>query len=379
MAGEGDRGLIRILHLADLHLGYEPPWQRLAEARRRERDARLAKAVAWAIEQDVDLVLIAGDLFETHRPPGPLVETVIGELKRLVDAGIQVVTLPGNHDEISYHDSVYRREAKRWPGLLVENPNMQKVATFDCRGARVHLYSLAYTSGLTRTYPPLAEFPRTEEEGFHVALLHGSLDWNRGDRSLPINGEVLEAAGYDYVALGHIHRHVVRGQRRLVVYPGMIDGKDFDDPGVGYYTLVTLTSSGSELQKVPADGAQPLVTLSVDAGEFPGESELIAALRARLPERGAARVVLTGSPAFAFSAEAMEEALSGPALFVRVDDETEGFAEELIERLASEPTVRGQFVARMLARIQEEPERDRLLRRALARGLEALGRGETAR
>src|SRR5690606_6029463 len=72
--------LIRVLHLADLHLGYEPPWSGIAKARRKERDGRLAKAVAWALQNDIDLVLIAGDLFETHRPPAELVDTVIREL-----------------------------------------------------------------------------------------------------------------------------------------------------------------------------------------------------------------------------------------------------------------------------------------------------------
>lgn len=373
--------MIRILHLADLHLGYEPPWERHAESQRRERDARLAKAVAWAMDRDIDLVLIAGDLFETHRPPAPLVDSVIANLQQLVDAGIQLVTLPGNHDEISYHDSVYRREGKRWPGLLIENPNMQKVATLRCRGTPVHIYSLAYTSGLTRTHPPLADFPRPDGDGFHIALLHGSLDWDRGDRSLPIDGQALEAAGYDYTALGHIHRHIVRGQKNPIVYPGMIEGKDFDDPGVGFYTVVTLSTAGASVETAPADDALPLTTLSVDAGEYEDDREMVAALRARLPGQGAVRVVLTGSPGFTLQKEAIEEALAGTSFYVQVVDESAGIADELIERLAGEPTVRGQFVSRMLARIQaaSRQEEERLLRRALVRGLEALGKEEATR
>src|SRR5690554_6906956 len=97
-----------MLHLADLHLGWNPPWEDIASRRREERDRRLFSAVSWALKHQIDLVVIAGDLFETHRPDESLVASVRNDLKRLVDAGVSVVTVPGNHDEISYHDSVYR-------------------------------------------------------------------------------------------------------------------------------------------------------------------------------------------------------------------------------------------------------------------------------
>src|SRR5690606_25081667 len=80
--------VIRILHLADLHLGWEPPWSEIASERRLERDQRLGRAVDWALENEIDVVLIVGDLFETHRPPAGLVREVIAQLARLVAHGV---------------------------------------------------------------------------------------------------------------------------------------------------------------------------------------------------------------------------------------------------------------------------------------------------
>lgn len=365
--------MIRILHLADLHLGYLPPWEDMSEARRQERDARLSAAVDWALAHGVHLVLIAGDLFETHRPPAPLVDSVIRDLGRLVRSGVHVVTLPGNHDEISYHDSVYRKEEARWPGTLITNPNMARSVTLTCRGHDVHIYSLAYTSGLTRAEKPLAEFPQPEGEGFHIAMLHGSLDWDRGERSLPIDGQALEAAGYHYVALGHIHRYAVRGRERPIVYAGMIEGKDFDDPGTGEYVVVTLEEGGASIAREAA-GARRLVTVELDAGAYDGWDELVEAARASIPDGAAARVVLKGAPVFAVRAERLKAALAGGAYYVDVVDETDGIADELIRSLAAEPTVRGAFVQRMLRRLEAaEPGQEKLIRKSLMRGLEALG------
>lgn len=365
--------MIRILHLADLHLGYLPPWKEAAESRRRERDIRLSAAVDWALAHGVDLVLIAGDLFETHRPPASLVNEVIRQLERLEGAGIPVVTLPGNHDEISYHDSVYRTEQGRWPGRLVTNPHMDRAVTLTCRGHEVSIYSLAYTSGVTRADRPLAHFPPPDGAGIHIALLHGSLDWGR-ERSLPIDGRALEAAGYHYAALGHIHRHEVRGRERPVVYAGIIDGKDFDDPGTGHYVVAEVDEQGAVVRREPADGVRPLVSVELDAGGYESLAQLEEDARGLVPEGAAVRLTLSGTPAYPVHPERVKAALAGRAFYLEVVDETRGLADELIEALAREPTVRGAFVQRMLERLRRAaPGEERTIRRALVRGLEAMG------
>ncbi|WP_374713305.1 DNA repair exonuclease, partial [Symbiobacterium terraclitae] len=222
--------MIRILHLADLHLGWRPAFmpRDRAEERRRRRDTLLERAVDLALDRrnGIDMVVIAGDLFETHRPEEPLVAAVMGQLRRLEQGGVPVVTVPGNHDEITYPNSVYQNHREDWPGLLVTNPNPAHVASLTVQGAAVHLYSLAYTGGVTQTQPPVNRFPKVDGPGVHLAVFHGTLgDWG-GDRSLPLDPAALAKAGYDYVALGHIHKPgEVRLGRGLAVYPGAVEGK----------------------------------------------------------------------------------------------------------------------------------------------------------
>ena len=201
------------------------------------------------------------------------------------------------------------------------------------------------THQVSRGHIPLCRsFPQPEGEGYHIALLHGSLDWDRGDRSLPIDGQALEKAGYDYVALGHIHKHIVRGERRPIVYPGMIDGKDFDDPGVGMYTVATLVSSGASIETVPVEDITPIITLQADAGLYESAAQLIAAVGKELPRRAAVRLVLAGTPGFTIDRERIFEALAETTYYLEVVDESAGLADELIEQLSVEPTVRGAFV-----------------------------------
>ncbi len=377
----GERpGLIRILHLADLHLGWTPAFLGpRADARRAERDRLLERAVDFALDpgNGIGLVVIAGDLFESHRPDPALVAGAIRQLARLTAAGIAVVTVPGNHDEITYHDSVYRQRAADWPGILVQNPMPARVATLEVGGIPCHIYAMAYTGGVTRVERPLAEFPRGADPGVHVAVLHGALDWNAGERSLPIDAAGLARAAYHYVALGHIHQHQVRpvGAGRAV-YPGAVEGKGWSDPGVGFLTVAEVGEGGVAVRRVPMD-VRPIRVVDIDAGAFETAAELAAALAEGGDGRAIQQVRLRGAPPFPVDAAELEAALADRFYHLEVVDETDAAPPHVVERLAGEPTIRGEFVRRMLRAMEaaaDERER-RVLRQALRHGLAALRGG----
>ena len=237
-------GLLRCLHLADLHLGWSPSFLGdKAEEYARWRDGMLQRLTEWIVDpqQQLDLILIVGDLFETHRPAAALVEQTIAALEAWEKAGITVITVPGNHDEITYHDSVYQRYGQRWPGYLVTNPMPQPPRELTINGEKLYLYSLAYTGGLTKVADYVEPYPRVGAEGIHLAAFHGSLDWQTGERGLPLSAAQLAAAGYDYVALGHFHRpQQLERNGTVIAYAGAIASKGFSDIGCGQLTVATL-------------------------------------------------------------------------------------------------------------------------------------------
>ncbi|HAI20311.1 MAG TPA: DNA repair exonuclease [Clostridiales bacterium UBA8153] len=339
---------MRILHLADLHLGWHPGWLGdRAKARQRERDSLLERAVDYAVASvhGIRLVIIAGDLFETHQPEPGLVGAVLRQLRRLEAAGVQLVTVPGNHDEITYHNSVYRVYGREWPGLLVENPHPEHVRRLDVGGETCHFYSLAYTGGITRAGTPLSSFPRRDEPGWHLASFHGSLDWNAGDRSLPLASSGLSQAQYDYVALGHLHGHrVAELGAGLAVYPGAVEGKGFNDPGVGCFTVADLRPGKVSVAKVPA-GARAIITRTV--GMTGGAGELETVISGLADREAMVRVVLTGAGAGEPDLEGLAGRL-GPLFYhLELVDQTTVLSEDMLEVYARELTIRGLFVRRL--------------------------------
>ncbi|MGO0122183.1 metallophosphoesterase family protein [Desulfothermobacter acidiphilus] len=371
-----------MLHLADLHLGYQPPLPSpLRQELARERDELLRRAVDMALGREVHLVLIAGDLFDHHAPPPRLVEEVIAQLRRLVDSGVHVVTVPGNHDEITYYNSVYRKQGERWPGLLVRNPQPELLTTLEVKGQLCHLVSMAYVEGITTKGKSILErLPPAPPEGITVAVFHASLDWESGDRSPVLATAALRQAGYHYVALGHIHQ----GGKfcwggKMANYAGMVAGKNFADPGVGFFTLVQLDGEQARLELQPVKVASWKV-VELDLTACRDLAELERTLSELSAEEELLRIRLTGTASFPLSEESLRdlEARCGQRCrYLELVDATQVWQSEWLTEWAAEPTVRGLFVRRLQARLEQARDEDEaeLVRLALKQGLLALKEG----
>jgi len=374
----------RLLHLADLHLGWTPRGlsAEVAATVRRRRDALLGQAVDLALSQRVDLVIVAGDLFESYRPEPALVDEALRQLRRLTAAGVALVTVPGNHDELTYAGSVYRRTAADWPGVLVTRPDPGPVADLRLAGERVQVTSLAYVGGVTPTLEPLRSFPRGDD-GIALAAFHGTLVGPRarpgdpfgGGRSLPLDQRALAEAGFAYVALGHLHvpQEVALANGGLAVYPGCVGGKGPSDPGAAHWTLVEVGRGAARTRRVPADVA-PVWTREVDVGGFDDAEALVTWLRGLGTAATWARVRLVGALAFEIDPETLAERAADAFLHLEVEDATTSVSPDLLARWAAQPTVRGEFVRRLSARLAAATdERERaVVTRALRHGLRAL-------
>ena len=373
--------MIRILHLADLHLGYRPAFldDKRAAIRKKERDQLLEKAVNYALKpaNRIDLVLIVGDLFETHRPEEKLTRGVIEQLRRLVSAGLFCVTIPGNHDEISYHDSVYRIKKDEWPGILVQNPMPELVATVELKRIPLRIYSLAYTGGLTRVNS-LQNFPREPGEGIHIAAFHGTLDWDPGERSLPLKSADLARAGYDYIALGHLHQfQQQKVGAALAVYPGAVESKSLSERGVGHLTVVNLDDGKISIEK-PEIAVRAHEQIELELSTIDSREALLEqCLQYRDPEK-IVEFQLHGTPGFPVQAGELAEKLEESFFYVSVTDASSYIDLGSLEKYTGEHTVRGEFVKRILAKMEQaEGEREKeVLRLALFKGLAAFKRGE---
>jgi len=373
--------MIKLMHLADLHQGWEPKYlpEDKKKLRRKERDQLLQKAVDYALApgNGIQGMLIVGDLFESYKPEDALVRETMRQLSRLTAQGQLVVTVPGNHDEITYRESVYRTQGDAWPGLLVTNPLPGHCLSQPLLDTTVHIYSLAYTGGLTKT-ADLETFPRLAEQGWHIGAYHGSLDWEGlGDRSLPLTSARLAGAGYHYIALGHYHQfssHNVGAG--LAVYPGAVEFKSFSDPGAGHFTVACWDGCRVTLEK-PTVGLRPWQSITLDISLLEDYQVLKDQCLSYADPEKILRLTLVGTPRFHIPEEQLLEELADAFFHLELSNTAQYFSASFLDAVAGEPTIRGLFARRIqekLAAARDERQRQ-VLEQALLQGLAALEGG----
>ena len=192
-----------MLHTGDVHLGRDVYGDAQPQAAQRERDRHaFRRIVDRALADRVDLVLIAGDLFDHNRVPDETVAFVRTELDRLCQP---VVILPGNHDCLRTN-AIYDRH-----DLTAGASHVHVIRRLD--GETVdfpELDALVWGRAMEEHAPefrPLADIPGRDGRRWCLAMAHGFFyeERQRPERSSPIFADEVRDTGWDYIALGHQH------------------------------------------------------------------------------------------------------------------------------------------------------------------------------
>lgn len=380
----------RILHIGDLHLGFAHRYLGDRAAKRAEEAVRtLERVVEWVLDDahEVAGVLIAGDLFERHDPEQALAARVHTILQKIPGGGRVLVTIPGNHDEFSYPDSVFRKRADSWPGFLATSPTPERVTTIDLGDIEVEIYGMAYTAGISRrrlepfgaemsTEVPTAatNHASSPTQRARIALLHGTLDTDPSDRSFRIDRQTLIESGISYAALGHIHKPEERPMGDgLAIYPGTLIGKGFDDPGVDHLTLISFPHGRPAVERVPFV-VRRIENRTLDLSEFGEQAALAKAAESGVDPDLILRLELQGEQPPDYDRDDLLGRLQANCFHVVLDDQSIAINEAELSSIATQPTLRGLFVRKIreqMASAGGDTETLTRLRLALRKGLAA--------
>ena len=387
---------IRLLHFADLHVGMEN-YGRLdartgTSSRVRDFLDRMDEVVDYALEHRADAAIFAGDAFKRRDPDPTQQREFASRLKRLADK-MPVLLLVGNHDlpgmaskatSVDIFGALDVRnvivgseptgrvvETRRGPFFLawMPYPMRNRLLTQEQhRGKSVEELDRALRAAVSTLVEDLArqaaehEMPRVLSGHFSVA--EAKLGSERSvmlGRDVAVYNSVLAEPVWDYVALGHIHKHqdVNAGAYPSVVYSGSLERIDFgEEKEPKGFCWVQLARSETEWSFVPVD-ARPFLTIRVDARERDDPTgAVVRAIEKRDIEGVVVRLImqLKAEQAPALRDAEMAAALRA-AYSYTVVREVEHEARTRIGGLAAETLTPTELLERYFADKGYEPER----------------------
>lgn len=378
--------MLRLVHTADVHLGARHTDLGDQAAAQRERQfAAFHATVELALAEKVDLFLVAGDLFDSNTQPRRSVDRVATELRRLADARIRSVVIPGTHD-VYDRASIYR--AHDLATLAGVNPADELITVLTPETPELDLpildtivYGRVFA---TKRAPvsPLADFhapagPRT----WRLGMIHGSLliAGRTEHDEVVFTAEEIAASGLDYLALGHWHSELDgRAGSVTYAYPGSPEPVALDQDRAGKALLVSMDVTAAGTHSVTIEQRQVGRTrfdkLELDAASIGGQAALIERLVARADPDLVLDVRVTGlkPDELDLNIDEIEAALAPRFLKVRVRDRS--LAELSGTAIPPADTILGAFIRDAEARISFAEAEGRPDAVAEARDVLRLGR-----
>ncbi|MHB9839684.1 metallophosphoesterase family protein [Paraburkholderia terrae] len=234
---------MRFIHAADIHLdspllGLSAYPDAPAELLRGATREAFSKLISEAIDQQVDFMVIAGDLYDGTWKDHNTGIYFCKEMGRLKKVGIPVFLLFGNHDaesemtkKLQLPDNVFVFESR-------------KAMTFQPEGLSVALHGRSFKEVAT-TENLVVHYPPPVPGILNIGVLHTALEGNAAHPNYaPCSVEELHAKGYQYWALGHVHEYKAWNGASTIVFPGNIQGRHIKEAGPRGAVLVTADDSG---------------------------------------------------------------------------------------------------------------------------------------
>lgn len=361
---------MKILHCADLHLdspfsGLDP---RTGESRREEQRELFRSLVCLVRNRRVDLLLIAGDLFDSGYTSAKTVKFVADMLSKL---DCPVVISPGNHDPY-IKGGLYSTEFPDNVHIF----DSEKLSSFDFPQLGVTVYGYAFTSARYEAHP-LEKKVKVKPERINILCAHADTT-SALSRYAPITPREFTDSPFDYAALGHIHNapDIEELGGTAVAYSGCAEGRSFDETDFGGAILLDIEDNKIRYEKVRLAKHRYMIE-SIDITGAESDVEVADKIQRRVAvcsykEDTALRVILCGSVPPSYTPKPANICAKVTGLDkVEVIDDTVPLYDT--DALLEDMSVRGEYFRTLVRKMKEgTAEERRVAVQALRIGLCAL-------
>lgn len=367
---------IKILHCADIH--FDTPFKelgkKLSEVSKEELLEVFKKIINIVIDEQVDILLIAGDVFDNFTVNKTTLYFIASQLSRINNT--QVFISPGNHDPYNSR-SFY--EIMDWPeNVYIFKGELEKV---DLEDLNLTVWGAAFNN----QYEKKTLFRNVEIDNSRINLMviHGEISNNISENIYnPIYLEDIKKSGMEYIAVGHRHEFsgIKREGKTFYAYSGCPQGRGFDEIGDKGIIIGDIAKDEVHLSFRPIC-KRKYNTVEIDISGLDTYEEVCSVILNSFPkderENNFFKIVLKGQlkEHLIINEDVLLSKLKEQFYYLKIINNTS--VEINMDELASEFSVKGRFVSKMLKTLADYPEEDKeIINLAIKIGIQSLSESE---
>ena len=357
---------MKFVHMADMHFDTSfttlTNKADLGDKRRLDQRVAFKKIINFIKENEIPFLFIAGDFYEHEYIRQSTIDYINNLFKDIPSTHIFIS--PGNHDPL-LKNSFYNKY--NWnENVHIFGPELSVVELDE-----VDIYGYGFND-FYYTNNELENFKLSNPNKINILIAHGTLNAsNTLERQYnPISEKILKEKGFDYVALGHIHKLDYNSEiNQRIVYCGSTVSLGFDEPGEHGIIVGDLNKNKLDIAFVAVDNGE-FITKEMDVTEMLDIEEL-ASLINEIPfeENKYYKIALVGKRSFEIDLFKLKKLIMNSNI-IKIKDYTK--MNYNLEKLSSENTLKGLFVKEIMQKIEANPNDAEVLENALEIGFEIL-------
>ena len=357
---------MNFVHIADVH--FDTPFvnlsdrENLGELKRLEQRNIFKKVIDYIKENKIENLFISGDLYESQNVRESTIIYINNLFKEIPETKIFIA--PGNHDPYT-KDSFYNKFNWNENVYIFKN----KIEKIETQEANIYGFGFNdfYCSG-----SDIESVDLEDKNKINILIIHGTLDGatNIEKPYNPISSKVLEEKGFDYVALGHIHKNNVN-ENTKIIYPGSLIAQGFDE--LGKHGMIVGKFENGILEKQFIEiGQKEFEEIKIDVTEIISFEELIEKINNIENYNKLIKINLIGKRNFEININNLYKLIFNKNI-IKIKNNTE--INYNLEKLSNENTLKGLFIKEMLEKLNNpelDEEEKNIIEKSIEIGLDAL-------
>ena len=359
---------MKFVHIADMH--FDSPFVNLSEKdimgdlRRLEQRKVFKKIIEYIKEKNIKYFFISGDLYEHKYIKQSTIEYVNKLFEEIPETNIYIA--PGNHDP--YTKNSYYNKYNWSKNVKIFGPKVEKIETQD-----VNIYGYGFDDFYCSD-SGVENIEIEQNEKPNILIIHGNIDGSTIENMQynSMSKKMLEEKGFDYVALGHIHKKDYNTEEnQKIVYPGSTISLGFDELGEHGMIVGDVEKNKLEIQFVKLDDKQ-FTKRELNVDNIYSKEELIEKINElKIEENNYVEIILIGNRNFEINKYDLIRYILNNNI-IKIKDNTK-IAYDL-EKLENENTLKGLFIKEMNKKIKnaETEEEKEIIEKSIEIGLASL-------